>query len=62
MYVAMAVVQVGVAIWLNNFWILLMLIPAMVVTSVIVKREERYLDRHLGAEYTSYRASVRRWL
>jgi protein-S-isoprenylcysteine O-methyltransferase Ste14 len=61
MYVAMAAVQLGVAIWLNNFWILLLLIPAIVVTSVIIEKEERYLDRHLGTEYTSYRASVRRW-
>lgn len=62
MYVSMVSVQLGVAIWLNNFWILLMLIPAIVVTSVIIEKEERYLDTHLGTEYTSYRASVRRWL
>jgi protein-S-isoprenylcysteine O-methyltransferase Ste14 len=62
MYVAMAVVQLGMAIWLNNFWILLMLIPAIVATSVVIRKEERYLDTHLGTEYTSYRASVRRWL
>jgi len=62
MYVAMAAVQLGVAVWLNNFWILLMLIPAIVATSVVIRKEERYLDKHLGTEYTSYRASVRRWL
>jgi protein-S-isoprenylcysteine O-methyltransferase Ste14 len=62
MYVAMTAVQLGVAIWLNNLWMLVMLIPAIVVTSVIIRKEERYLDRHLGTEYTSYRASVRRWL
>jgi protein-S-isoprenylcysteine O-methyltransferase Ste14 len=62
MYVSMATVQVGVAIWLNNFWILLMLIPAIVTTSVIIAGEERYLEGHLGTAYTRYRASVRRWL
>ena len=62
MYVAMAAVQLGVAIWLNNLWVLLMLIPAIVTTSVIVAKEERYLDAHLGTAYTRYRASVRRWL
>jgi protein-S-isoprenylcysteine O-methyltransferase Ste14 len=62
MYVAMAAVQLGVAIWLNNFWILLMLIPAIVTTSVIIAKEERYLEGQLGTEYTRYRASVRRWL
>ena len=62
MYVAMAVVQLGVAVWLNNLWILLMIIPAIVVTSVIIAREERYLEANLGGAYTRYRASVRRWL
>ncbi len=52
----------AVALWLNNFWILLMLIPAIVVTSVIIKKEERYLDKQLGTDYTSYRASDRRCL
>jgi protein-S-isoprenylcysteine O-methyltransferase Ste14 len=62
MYVALAVVQLGVAVWLNNLWILLMLIPAIVVTSVIIVREERYLETHLGGAYTRYKGSVRRWL
>jgi protein-S-isoprenylcysteine O-methyltransferase Ste14 len=62
MYVAMAAVQLGVAIWLNNFWILLMLIPAIVITSVIIAKEERYLEGQLGTAYSRYRASVRRWL
>lgn len=62
MYVAMAAVQLGVAICLDNFWILLMLIPAIVTTSVIIAKEERYLEGQLGTAYTRYRASVRRWL
>jgi protein-S-isoprenylcysteine O-methyltransferase Ste14 len=62
MYVAMAAVQLGVAILLNNFWILLLLVPALVTTSVIIAKEERYLEGQLGTAYTRYRASVRRWL
>jgi protein-S-isoprenylcysteine O-methyltransferase Ste14 len=62
MYVAMATAQLGVAIWLNNLWILLLLIPAIVITSVIIAKEERYLEGHLGTAYTRYSASVRRWL
>ena len=62
MYVAMATVQLGVAILLNNLWILLMLVPAIVATSVIIAKEERYLEGQLGTAYTRYRASVRRWL
>jgi protein-S-isoprenylcysteine O-methyltransferase Ste14 len=62
MYVAMAAAQLGVAIWFNNLWVLLMLVPAIVTTSVIIAKEERYLEGHLGMAYTRYRASVRRWL
>jgi protein-S-isoprenylcysteine O-methyltransferase Ste14 len=62
MYVALAAVQLGVAIWLDNLWILLMLVPAVLVTSVIIAKEERYLEGQLGTAYTRYRASVRRWL
>jgi protein-S-isoprenylcysteine O-methyltransferase Ste14 len=62
MYIAMAAVQVGVAILLNNLWILLMLVPAIVTTSVIIAKEERYLEGQMGTAYTRYRASVRRWL
>jgi protein-S-isoprenylcysteine O-methyltransferase Ste14 len=62
MYVSLASLQLGVAIWLNNLWILLMLIPAIAITSVIIAKEERYLEGHLGPAYTRYRASVRRWL
>ena len=38
MYVAMAAVQLGVAILLNNLWIFLMLIPAILATSVIIAK------------------------
>jgi protein-S-isoprenylcysteine O-methyltransferase Ste14 len=62
MYVALAAVQLGVAIWLDNLWILLMLVPAVLATSVIIAKEERYLEGQLGTAYTRYRASVRRWL
>ena len=62
MYVSLTAVQLGVAILLNNLWICLMLIPAIVTTSVIIAKEERYLEGQLGTAYTRYRASVRRWL
>jgi protein-S-isoprenylcysteine O-methyltransferase Ste14 len=62
MYIALAAVQFGVAIWLNNLWIFLMLAPAILATSVIIAKEERYLEGQLGAAYVRYRASVRRWL
>jgi protein-S-isoprenylcysteine O-methyltransferase Ste14 len=33
-----------------------------VMSFVVIPREERYLERRLGAEYLDYKAKVGRWL
>lgn len=44
-------------------WVVLMLIPAWIVmTTQVIAREEAYLERAFGEEYSSYKASVRRWI
>jgi len=32
------------------------------MTTVVIPREERYLERKFGTEYMAYKSSVRRWL
>jgi protein-S-isoprenylcysteine O-methyltransferase Ste14 len=32
------------------------------MSSVVIPREERYLEARFLSEYVSYKASVRRWL
>ena len=44
---ALAAIQVPVVVAINEF---------------VIKREERYLTRRFGDEYTSYTTRVRRWL
>ena len=62
-YLAFSLFQLGVAIWLNSLWLLATLAAAMaLIHSVVIRKEESYLERKFGAEYLHYKASVRRWL
>ena len=61
-YLAFSVFQLGVAIWVNSLWLLATLAGAVVLVSVVIRREERYLEQEFGAEYLEYKRSVRRWL
>jgi protein-S-isoprenylcysteine O-methyltransferase Ste14 len=62
-YLAFAVLQVGVAVLVNSAWIVGTLIPALAVVRYgVIGREEAYLERNFGESYRRYRAAVRRWL
>lgn len=63
LYLAMALLTVGVGLWLDTWWVLILLVPAVVlVDRVVIAREEAYLRRRFGAEYDAFTARVRRWL
>ena len=62
-YLSFALFDLGVALLMNNLWIILVLVPLMLyVDRGIIRREERYLERQFGDEYLEYKRSVRRWL
>jgi protein-S-isoprenylcysteine O-methyltransferase Ste14 len=62
-YLGMMVGLIGLAIALDNLWLLLALVPfALVIRYGVVAREEAYLGRKFGDIYRGYRARVRRWL
>ena len=62
-YLAFSLLQLGFAVWLNSLWLILTLLAAVAVMSlVVIPREERYLEARFPAEYSSYKAAVRRWL
>jgi protein-S-isoprenylcysteine O-methyltransferase Ste14 len=62
-YLSFFVLQLGIALWISSLWMVATLIPAAAVVSrVVVRREERYLESKFGQQYSNYRDSVRRWL
>ena len=63
LYLSLALLHAGVALFANALWPLLFLLPALlVIRYVVIAREERYLAGKFGAEYEAYCKSVRRWL
>ena len=62
-YLAFALFLLGLALWLNNLWLLIGLAGfASVISIMIIPREERFLERNFRAQYSEYKATVRRWL
>ena len=61
-YLAFTLLQLGIAAWMNSLAVLLMLVPALALMTVVIAREERYLEARFPAEYPQYKRKVRRWL
>jgi len=62
-YLSFILLLFGLAVWLDNLWLVLTLVPATVfIVAVVIPREERFLERNFHDHYSSYKASVRRWL
>jgi protein-S-isoprenylcysteine O-methyltransferase Ste14 len=62
-YLSFVLLQVGVAVAADSFWLLVTLLPAVAwIALVVIPREERYLEGRFASDYPRYKASVRRWL
>jgi protein-S-isoprenylcysteine O-methyltransferase Ste14 len=62
-YLGMALTYIGIALLADALWALAPLpVVLAVVTTGVIKREERYLEQKFGSEYTDYRRRVRRWI
>ena len=62
LYVALSFVLIGVGIWLDNIWIITMLVPVLILMHYgVINREERYLTKKFGDKYLKYKESVPRW-
>jgi len=62
-YLAFSLLQLGIAVWVNSWWLVATLAAAIaIIHYVVIPREERYLEARFGAAYLDYKAAVRRWL
>jgi protein-S-isoprenylcysteine O-methyltransferase Ste14 len=62
-YVADALIYVGVALLVNSAWALVLLpVVLALLARRVIRREEQYLHAEFGDEYEQFRRRVRRWL
>ncbi|HWQ86325.1 isoprenylcysteine carboxylmethyltransferase family protein [Brevundimonas sp.] len=62
-YVGFAATYVGLAIAMDSWIALILLVPCLIVVDrFVIRREERYLAAKFGPAYDDYRQKVRRWL
>jgi protein-S-isoprenylcysteine O-methyltransferase Ste14 len=63
MYLSLALLTLAFALFLNTWWIVVLLFPALLaVQRFVIVHEEKYLRRRFGADYEAYARHVRRWL
>lgn len=62
-YLGFAITYAGLAVAMDSWVVLILLLPCLaVVDRFVIAREERYLAVKFGAPYDAYRQKVRRWL
>ena len=63
MYVGMAALTLALALFLDTWWVIMLLPPVLLVVRLfVIAPEERYLRRRFGADYVAYTRRVRRWV
>ena len=62
-YVSALLLQLGIALMMNNLWIILLIpVSKVIFDRYVIAGEEAYLERAFGDSYLDYKRSVRRWL
>ena len=63
MYVGFTLLSLGITCWVNSRWPLVALVIVLpVMQYLVIRREERYMERRFGDQYRDYRRRVRRWI
>jgi protein-S-isoprenylcysteine O-methyltransferase Ste14 len=62
-YVGFTLIVSGIGVLAEALWVFAALIPTIAVMDRgVIAREERYLERKFGEEYSLYKSRVRRWI
>jgi protein-S-isoprenylcysteine O-methyltransferase Ste14 len=63
MYVSLVCLYSGLAVFLGNWWTLILLPFLIIVVQLyVINKEEQYLQQAFGNSYTEYKRRVRRWI
>ena len=63
MYLAFILIQAGIGLVVNSWWLFIALLPAWIILRWgVIAREEQYLAERFGDAYLDYKTAVRRWL
>jgi protein-S-isoprenylcysteine O-methyltransferase Ste14 len=63
LYLSLVLLSVGLALFFDMVWVLVMLIPVVyVMQRYVIRREERYLEVKFGDAYRQYKQNTRRWV
>ena len=63
LYVGGSLAYIGLCLFFNLVWGLILMLPMLVLLNWgIVRREEAYLERKFGEAYRAYKARVPRWI
>ena len=63
MYLGLAIVYLGIAIAGQSVWALILLpIVLAIIQRWVIEPEEVFLEKRFGAEYISYKETVRHWI
>lgn len=63
MYLGMLLIYLGVALWFDVFWALVLApFVVLLVNRLVIRKEEGYLEATFGDEYRRFKAQVRRWV
>jgi protein-S-isoprenylcysteine O-methyltransferase Ste14 len=63
MYISLLLIYIGLSFLIGSWWNFILLpFLIMIVQEYVIKREERYLERTFGNQYSDYKSKIRRWL
>jgi len=63
LYASLALLYAGFPLIFGYLWPYTFLpLVLFLIVRLVIEREERYLERKFGADYTRYRDAVRRWI
>jgi protein-S-isoprenylcysteine O-methyltransferase Ste14 len=63
LYLSLALILAGTGIWIDNLWMLALVVPTnAIISRVAIAPEERHLSDSFGPLYREYQDAVPRWL